>query len=87
MNSADSGNQLMHNGGSLFEQNKSALGYDIMVDNAGTYYLTANHTTWHVDQVSLTTPFIFTFFSPSQRAFHVLPILALIHALPILVLL
>lgn len=51
MNSGDNnGDQLMHHGGSLFNHNTSSLGYEFSVENAGTYYLTANHTTWHVDQ-------------------------------------
>jgi len=50
MNSADGGDQLMHHGGSLFVPNASSLGYEVEAGKAGTYYLTANHTTWHVDQ-------------------------------------
>ena len=50
MNSFDHGDQLMHAGGDLFEPNSSTLVYQVPVDAAGTYYLTANHSTWHVDQ-------------------------------------
>ena len=50
MNGFDGGDQLMHHGGSLFKSNASALAYQVTLDEAGTYYLTANHSTWHVDQ-------------------------------------
>lgn len=49
--SADDGEQILHNGGGVLEHyNNSIFEYEIMVDEQSTYYLTANFTTWHVDQ-------------------------------------
>jgi len=45
-----SGTQLMHNGGNIYKPEAAALVYQVDVGTAGTYYLTANHSTWHTDQ-------------------------------------
>jgi hypothetical protein len=42
--------QLMHYGGNYYEPNTTALVYHVTAEAAGTYYLTANHSTWHTDQ-------------------------------------
>ena len=47
MKSFDSGEQLLH---ADTDPKTSAVVYDITVDEAGTHYLTVNHSTWHVDQ-------------------------------------
>jgi hypothetical protein len=44
------GTQLMHNGGNVYKPDSAALVYQLDVETAGTYYLTANHSTWHTDQ-------------------------------------
>ena len=41
------GEQLLH---ADINPNTSAVVYEITVDEAGTRYLTANHSTWHLDQ-------------------------------------
>jgi hypothetical protein len=44
------GTQLMHYGGNAIEPDSLALVYHVDTTAAGTYYLTANHSTWHTDQ-------------------------------------
>lgn len=46
----DEGTQVMSNGGNIYKPNAAALVYTVDVETAGTYYLTANHSTWHTDQ-------------------------------------
>ena len=43
----NAGEQLLH---ADTNPNTSAVVYDITVDEGGTRYLTANHSTWHLDQ-------------------------------------
>ena len=47
MKSVGSGEQLLH---ADTDPNTSAVVYEITVGEAGTRYLTVNHSTWHVDQ-------------------------------------
>jgi hypothetical protein len=49
MNSYDDGQQLLHQTGDLVHVDQTAFEYDITVDEAATYFLTANITTWHVN--------------------------------------
>jgi hypothetical protein len=42
--------QLMHYGGNVYEPSVAALVYHVDAEAAGTYYLTANHSTWHTEQ-------------------------------------
>jgi hypothetical protein len=44
------GTQVMSSGGDVYHANEYALVYEISVEEASTYYLTANHSTWHTDQ-------------------------------------
>eukprot|EP00662_Eupelagonemidae_sp_cell21_P021862 gene21862-42482_t len=44
------GEQVLHNGGSFDSPASSAFGYEITADEAGTYFLSANITTWHINQ-------------------------------------
>ena len=44
------GTQLLHNGGNIYKPEAAALVYQVNIEAAGTYYLTANHSTWHTDQ-------------------------------------
>jgi hypothetical protein len=46
----EDGTQLMHYGGNVYEPSAAALVYDFTAETAGTYYITANHSTWHTDQ-------------------------------------
>merc|ERR1712007_20656 len=42
---------VLHNGGGVLEHyNNSIFEYEVTVEQASTYYLTANFTTWHVNQ-------------------------------------
>merc|ERR1712048_1474631 len=50
MQSIDDGTQVLHDGGSVVFHNKSAFEYEVMANEDGTHYLTANFTTWHPDQ-------------------------------------
>lgn len=50
MNSVDDGQQLMHNGGDYVHPEASYLVYEIESDADETYFLTANFTTWHINQ-------------------------------------
>ena len=47
---SDDGEQLMSYGGDLYNVSTSTIAYQFSVGEAGTYYLTANHSSWHVDQ-------------------------------------
>ena len=50
MHSADAGNQILHGGGSPTEDPAStAWSYEVEVEAAAEYYLTANITTWHMN--------------------------------------
>jgi hypothetical protein len=49
MTSADEGQQLLHQSGDLVHINKTNFEYEVNVDDAATYFLTANITTWHVN--------------------------------------
>merc|ERR1719201_3238000 len=40
----------MHQGGNFYQPDKAALVYEFTAATAGTFYLTANHSTWHTDQ-------------------------------------
>jgi len=42
--------QLLHPGGNIYKPASLDLVYQINVETAATYYLTANHSTWHTDQ-------------------------------------
>ena len=46
----DTKTQVMHYGGNFYKPSAAALVYQFAVEAAGTYYLTANHSTWHTDQ-------------------------------------
>jgi hypothetical protein len=46
----DDGTQLMSFGGNVLDPSRAALVYQVTAESAGTYYLTANHSTWHTDQ-------------------------------------
>jgi len=50
MKSFDHGEQLLSNSGDLIDPESSAFGYEVMVAETGTAYLTANITTWHMNQ-------------------------------------
>ena len=47
MKSFDGGEQLLH---ADTNPNTSAVVYEITVGQAGTRYLTVNHSTWHLNQ-------------------------------------
>jgi hypothetical protein len=47
MKSFGNGEQLLH---ADINPNTSAVVYEVTVDDAGTRYLTVNHSTWHLDQ-------------------------------------
>jgi len=49
MNSADEGQQLLHQNGDLVHIEKTNFEYEITGDDHATYFLTANITTWHVN--------------------------------------
>jgi hypothetical protein len=49
MNSYDDGQQLLHQTGDLVHIDDTAFEYEVTVDEEGTYFLTANITTWHVN--------------------------------------
>jgi len=48
-NSYDDGQQLMHNTGDLVHFDQTAFEYEVTVEQEGSYFLTANITTWHVN--------------------------------------
>jgi hypothetical protein len=56
MQSADAGSQILHGGCSSAvgppcdQPLSSSFEYEVTADDAGAYYLTANHTTWHPNQ-------------------------------------
>ena len=41
--------QLLNPGGDFYRPETAALVYKFTAETAGTYYLTANHSTWHTD--------------------------------------
>ena len=47
---SDDAGQLMTYGGDLYNSSSSLFAFQFSVDAAGVYFLTANHSTWHVDQ-------------------------------------
>lgn len=56
MPSWDEGQQILHNGGNFIDPNASYFEYEVPMTKAGTYYLTANITSWHLDiDLQLTT--------------------------------
>lgn len=46
----DHGEQLVHEGGDQVEPGGSSFEYEVMVDEAGTRFLTANISSWHMNQ-------------------------------------
>lgn len=50
MNSADDGQQMLHNGGDYVHPETSYVHYEVDADSEATYFLTANFTTWHINQ-------------------------------------
>ena len=56
MQSADEGSQILHGGcrsdvgPPCAQPQSSAFVYEVTSDDGGSYYLTANHTTWHPNQ-------------------------------------
>jgi hypothetical protein len=46
----EDGTQIMHHGGNFYKPSDAALVYEFTAKTAGTFYLTANHSTWHTDQ-------------------------------------
>ena len=42
--------QIMHYGGNAYDPSVADLVYQFTAETAGTYYLTANHSTWHTEQ-------------------------------------
>ena len=55
MKSFGDGEQLMTYGGDLYNSSTSIFAYEFPVDTTGVYYMTANHSTWHVDQDLIVT--------------------------------
>lgn len=55
MKSLGKGEQLMTYGGDLYNASSTVFAYEVPVASAGAYYLTANHSTWHVDQDLIVT--------------------------------
>ena len=47
---ADDGTQVKDFGGSFYQPNTSALVYQVEAATAGSFYLSANFSTWHTDQ-------------------------------------
>ncbi len=50
MKSFDQGVQLLSGKGSLLDPASTSYGYEVTVDEDATYYLTANVSTWHMNQ-------------------------------------
>lgn len=50
MKSYDEGEQVLNGKGDYDNPQSSSFGYDLTTTAAGTFFLTANHTTWHVNQ-------------------------------------
>lgn len=48
--SYDAGEQLVSESGNYKDPAQAAFGYEVEADEAGLYYLTVNHTTWHINQ-------------------------------------
>lgn len=46
----DDGMQLLYTQGNFYHPDDYPLEYQFTAESAGTYYLSANHTTWHTDQ-------------------------------------
>jgi len=53
---AEEGQQILHNGGGVLEHyNYSIFEYEFTAETASKVYITANFTTWHIDQDLLLT--------------------------------
>lgn len=50
MPSFDDGQQLLHSAGDYVHPENSYLEYEVIVEEENTYFLTANFTTWHINQ-------------------------------------